>query len=63
MCGQASWDDVVLDETLKTAIKRDYKSFFLSEAIYKNFQAPWKPGLILLGVGTVWFSVGHITLD
>lgn len=47
---KASWDDVVLNDTLKRAIQNDYRSFFKSEDIYKKLNVPWKRGLIFLGV-------------
>lgn len=47
---QATWDDVILDDQLKRAIKRDYVSFFRNEELYKGLQVPWKRGLILMGV-------------
>lgn len=52
---QASWDDVILDKSLKDAVTHDYRSFFKSEDVYKNFQVPWKRGLIFLGVGDFHF--------
>ena len=42
---------MILSEQLKADIRRDYTSFFQSEAIYKGLQVPWKRGVILLGVG------------
>ncbi|KAI9631717.1 P-loop containing nucleoside triphosphate hydrolase protein [Dioszegia hungarica] len=46
---KASWDDVVLEDTLKKAIQNDYRSFFKSEEVYKHLDVPWKRGLIFLG--------------
>ncbi|KAI9632780.1 P-loop containing nucleoside triphosphate hydrolase protein [Dioszegia hungarica] len=46
---KASWNDVVLDDKLKSSIQDDYRSFFKSEEVYKHLEVPWKRGLIFLG--------------
>ncbi|KAF7332044.1 ATP-dependent Zn protease [Mycena kentingensis (nom. inval.)] len=45
----ASWDDVVLKDEFKTALKKDIYGFFTSEPIYKKYAIPWKRGLIMYG--------------
>ncbi|KAF7301826.1 ATP-dependent Zn protease [Mycena indigotica] len=45
----ASWDDVILKEEFKTALKKDIYGFFKSEPIYKRYAIPWKRGIIMHG--------------
>ncbi|KAJ7068453.1 P-loop containing nucleoside triphosphate hydrolase protein [Mycena amicta] len=45
----ASWDDVILKDEFKTALKKDVYGFFKSESIYKRYAIPWKRGLIMYG--------------
>lgn len=49
LISQASWSDVILDDSLKAQLQHEYKSFFASEAIYKSLGVPWKRGVIFLG--------------
>jgi len=57
---------VILDDELKGAVTRDYRSFFRSEEVYKNLHVPWKRGLIFLGVSVlrrlsgVWRLMGEV---
>lgn len=39
---KANWDDVILDETFKKALKKDIYGFFSSEKLYKDLGIPWK---------------------
>lgn len=41
---------MILDANLKTALQKEYKSFFASEETYKELGVPWKRGVIFLGV-------------
>lgn len=45
----ASWDDVILDPTMKANIKEDVEGFFASRELYKDLAVPWKRGIILHG--------------
>lgn len=38
---KADWADIILDSELKTQIQKEYKSFFKSEAIYKDLGVAW----------------------
>lgn len=46
---KASWDDVILDEGMKKAIRDDVDHFFDSRETYENLKIPWKRGLIYYG--------------
>jgi hypothetical protein len=46
---KASWDAVILDETMKKAIIADHQSFFDSRDTYARLKVPWKRGLIYHG--------------
>ncbi|OAA68846.1 ATP-dependent Zn protease [Cordyceps fumosorosea ARSEF 2679] len=46
---KASWDAVILDEEMKTALIEDHLSFFRSRATYRNLKVPWKRGIIYYG--------------
>ncbi|KAI5780936.1 P-loop containing nucleoside triphosphate hydrolase protein [Geopyxis carbonaria] len=45
----ASWDDVVLEPSMKTALQRDVEGFFGARPIYNALQVPWKRGVIFHG--------------
>ncbi|MCJ1354828.1 MAG: hypothetical protein MMC33_004818 [Icmadophila ericetorum] len=47
---KSSWDDVILDKTVKAAMKKDIEGFFDSEAAYKRFGIQWKRGIIFHGL-------------
>ncbi|KAF5322515.1 hypothetical protein D9619_000646 [Psilocybe cf. subviscida] len=46
---KANWDDVILAEEFKTALKKDVYGFFESQELYKELSIPWKRGLIMYG--------------
>ncbi|RYP61989.1 hypothetical protein DL771_009929 [Monosporascus sp. 5C6A] len=46
----SSWDDVVLEPGMKDGLIEDVEGFFDSEELYKEFQVPWKRGVILHGL-------------
>ncbi|KAI0650237.1 P-loop containing nucleoside triphosphate hydrolase protein [Trametes meyenii] len=46
---KANWEDVILDEDFKVALKKDIYGFFESEDLYKSLSIPWKRGLIMYG--------------
>lgn len=46
---KAHWEDVILNDKFKTAIRRDISEFFKSEAVYKDLAVPWKRGLLFYG--------------
>jgi len=46
---RSSWDDVILDPSMKEAIIDDHNSFFDSRETYKGLQVPWKRGIIYYG--------------
>lgn len=45
----ASWEDVILDEDMKKALKVDVESFFDSQETYQKLKVPWKRGIIYYG--------------
>lgn len=46
---KSSWEDVILDPTMKKAIKDDVGNFFDSRATYEKLKVPWKRGEIFWG--------------
>ncbi len=46
---KASWDAVILDEGMKSAIIADHQAFFNSRGTYDRLSVPWKRGLIYYG--------------
>ncbi|KAK1753695.1 P-loop containing nucleoside triphosphate hydrolase protein [Echria macrotheca] len=46
----ASWDDVVLDERIKTSLLHDVETFFDNRELYRAMKVPWKRGVIFHGV-------------
>lgn len=46
---KASWDDVIINPAMKTAIINDVESFFGSRETYLQYNIPWKRGVILHG--------------
>jgi transitional endoplasmic reticulum ATPase len=46
----ASWDEVILDPTMKANLIQDVQSFFDNQELYKSLKVPWKRGVILHGV-------------
>jgi transitional endoplasmic reticulum ATPase len=45
----SSWDDVIIDPTMKKDVIRDVESFFNSQSTYTQYNIPWKRGIILHG--------------
>ncbi|KAK0617784.1 P-loop containing nucleoside triphosphate hydrolase protein [Bombardia bombarda] len=45
----ARWEDVILDEDMKKALREDHRSFFDSRDTYKRLKVPWKRGVIYYG--------------
>lgn len=46
----ASWDDVILNPTVKANLAGHVQGFFDNQELYKSLAVPWKRGLILHGV-------------
>lgn len=46
---KASWDDVILDEDMKKALRADVENFFDSRETYEKLKVPWKRGVIYYG--------------
>ena len=47
---KAKWDDVILNQSLKDGLIRDVETFFDHRDDYKQFDVPWKRGIILHGL-------------
>src|SRR5687767_6885889 len=45
----ATFDNLVLAETLKQKIQTEFVQFFQSRAIYENYGIPWKRGVLFIG--------------
>lgn len=45
----ASWDDVILDKSMKDAIISDVDNFFDSRDTFERLNVPWKRGIIYYG--------------
>lgn len=46
---KASWEDVILDEDMKKALRTDVEGFFDSRETYQKLKVPWKRGIIYYG--------------
>ncbi|KAK3720084.1 hypothetical protein LTR37_003907 [Vermiconidia calcicola] len=46
---KASWDDVILDKSMKDSIINDVDTFFDSRDVYEKLKVPWKRGIIYYG--------------
>jgi len=46
----SSWDDVILDPSMKRNLINDVHGFFNSRQTYEEYAVPWKRGIILHGV-------------
>ncbi|KAI9806112.1 MAG: hypothetical protein M1833_004519 [Piccolia ochrophora] len=44
-----TWDDVILDDDVKKAMVEDVEGFYDQKDTYKEFQVPWKRGIIWHG--------------
>ena len=49
---KASWDDVILVNDFKEAVKKDIYGFFESEKLYKEYSLPWKVRALSLRIAT-----------
>ena len=45
----SSWDDVILDPTMKETLISDVQNFFDSRSLYEEYAVPWKRGIIFHG--------------
>ena len=46
---KASWDDVILEKSMKNSIIKDVENFFESRDTYERLKVPWKRGVIYYG--------------
>lgn len=46
---KASWEDVILDKSMKDQIIADVDDFFNSRDTYEDLKVPWKRGVIYYG--------------
>ncbi|KAL8709466.1 MAG: hypothetical protein Q9220_005849 [cf. Caloplaca sp. 1 TL-2023] len=46
----STWDDVILDSTMKKTLIEDVEGFFDRKDDYKEFGVPWKRGIIFHGI-------------
>ncbi|CCM05578.1 uncharacterized protein FIBRA_07805 [Fibroporia radiculosa] len=46
---KADWDDVILKQEFKDAMRKDINGFFDSEDLFKSLAIPWKRGIIMHG--------------
>lgn len=45
----ATFDNLILPETLKQQIQNDFQQFFNSSEVYERYNIPWKRGAIFIG--------------
>ncbi|MGI9167856.1 MAG: AAA family ATPase [Pyrinomonadaceae bacterium] len=45
----ATFDNLVLRNTLKLEIQNDFAQFFLSREVYERYRIPWKRGVLFIG--------------
>ncbi|KAL8733498.1 MAG: hypothetical protein Q9166_002125 [cf. Caloplaca sp. 2 TL-2023] len=45
----ADWDDVILDEAMKSSVRDDIEGFFEKREQYQRYSIPWKRGIIFHG--------------
>ena len=45
----ATFDNLVLPDSLKQQIQKDFEQFFSSREVYERYQIPWKRGAIFIG--------------
>jgi DNA replication protein DnaC len=45
----ATFDNLVLPDSLKQQIQNDFQQFFSSREVYERYQIPWKRGAIFIG--------------
>ena len=45
----ATFDNLILQDSLKQEIQSDLAKFFASREIYENYRIPWKRGILLIG--------------
>lgn len=46
---ESRWEDVILDEDMKRAIRNDVENFFDSRDTFERLRVPWKRGIIYYG--------------
>ncbi|KAL8671697.1 MAG: hypothetical protein Q9168_003797 [Polycauliona sp. 1 TL-2023] len=46
----STWDDVILDDTMKKTLVEDVEGFFDRKDDYEQFGVPWKRGIIFHGI-------------
>ncbi|KAF2206049.1 P-loop containing nucleoside triphosphate hydrolase protein [Delitschia confertaspora ATCC 74209] len=46
----SSWEDVIIDPSMKKNIIEDVQGFFDSQQLYDEFAVPWKRGIIIHGL-------------
>ncbi|KAL8814978.1 MAG: hypothetical protein Q9223_005847 [Gallowayella weberi] len=47
---ESTWEDVILDDTMKKTLVEDVEGFFDRKDDYKQFGVPWKRGIIFHGI-------------
>ncbi|MGH9972141.1 MAG: AAA family ATPase [Pyrinomonadaceae bacterium] len=45
----ATFDNLILRDTLKQEIQDDFAQFFLSREVYERYRIPWKRGVLFIG--------------
>ena len=45
----ATFDNLILRDTLKQEIQNDFAQFFLSAEVYERYRIPWKRGVLFIG--------------
>lgn len=45
----ATFDNLILRDTLKQEIRDDFAQFFLSREVYERYRIPWKRGVLFIG--------------
>ena len=45
----ATFDNLILPDSLKQEIETDLAKFFASREVYENYRIPWKRGILLIG--------------
>ncbi|HUS10447.1 MAG TPA: ATP-binding protein [Pyrinomonadaceae bacterium] len=45
----ATFDNLILDDTLKRELQDDFAQFFRSRQVYERYRIPWKRGVLFIG--------------
>ncbi|KAI4255333.1 MAG: hypothetical protein LQ352_002619 [Teloschistes flavicans] len=56
----STWDDVILEESMKKSIIGEMEKFFGSEERYKRLKVPWKRGIIYYGPPAMMHTLSHL---